>query len=55
MALNNEVLDMYEQLQNILNFNKSIINVYCNDYNNYWEFIKDLKNIIINIGNLLRI
>ena len=44
---------MYEQLQNILNFNKSIINVYCNDYNNYWEFIKDLKNIIINIGNNL--
>lgn len=44
---------MKEQLKDILDFNKSIINVYCNYYTNYWELLKDLKNIIINIGNNL--
>lgn len=44
---------MKEQLQDILNFNKSIINEYCDNYDNYWELLKDLKNIIIAIGNNL--
>ena len=44
---------MKEQLQDILDFNKSNINDYCNSYKNYWEFLKDLKNIIIDIGNNL--
>ncbi len=44
---------MNEQLKNILDFNKSIINEYCDSYINYWELLKDLKNIIINIGNNL--
>lgn len=44
---------MKEQLQNVLGFNKSIINSYCDNYKNYWELLKDLKNIIINIGNNL--
>lgn len=44
---------MKEQLQNILDFSKSIINRYCDDYNNYWELLKDLKNIIIVMGNNL--
>jgi len=44
---------MNKQLQNILDFNKSNINEYCDGYNNYWELLKDLKNIIINIGNNL--
>ena len=44
---------MKEQLQVILDFSKSIINEYCDDYNNYWELLKDLKNIIIVMGNNL--
>ena len=44
---------MKEQLRDILDFNKSIINVYCNDYNAYWELLKNLKSIIICIGNNL--
>ena len=44
---------MNEQLQDILDFNRTIINGYYDDYDNYWEFLKDLKNIIISIGNNL--
>ena len=44
---------MNEQLQNILDFNKSIVNGYCNSYKHYWELLKDLKNVIIIIGNNL--
>ena len=44
---------MKEQLLNIVDFDKSIINEYCDSYINYWELLKNLKNIIITIGNNL--
>ena len=44
---------MKEQLSNIIDFEKSIINCYCDNYDNYWEILKDLKNIIPIIGNNL--
>ena len=44
---------MKEQLSNIINFDKSIIRKYCDNYDNYWEFLKNLKNIIPIIGNNL--
>lgn len=44
---------MKEQLIDILNFNKSIINNYCDNFNNYWDFLKKLNNLIIVIGNNL--
>lgn len=44
---------MKKKLQDILDFDKSIINRECDGYKNYWELLKDLKNIIINIGNNL--
>ena len=44
---------MKEQLLNILNFNKNIINGYCDSYKNYWDLLNDLKNIIVIIGNNL--
>lgn len=44
---------MKEQLQDIIDFDKSIISDYCDNYNNYWELLKNLKNIIAIIGNNL--
>ena len=44
---------MKKQLQNIIDFDKSIINEYCDNYDNYWELLKSLKDIIAIIGNNL--
>ena len=44
---------MKRQLQKIIDFDKSIISKYCDNYNNYWELLKDLKNIVAVIGNNL--
>lgn len=44
---------MKEQLQSILDFEKSIINEYSNVFDNYWDFIKNLNKIIISLGKNL--
>lgn len=44
---------MKEQLQNMIDFDKSIINKYCDNYDNYWELLKNLKNLVVIIGNNL--
>lgn len=44
---------MKKQLQNILDFNKSIINDYTKEFDNYWNFLYDLNKIIISIGQNL--
>lgn len=44
---------MRRQLENIVSFNKSIINDYIDDYDNYWEFLRDLKRLIVEIGKNL--
>jgi len=44
---------MKEQLQDILDFEKSIINNYCEVFNNYWDFLKNLNKLIIVMGECL--
>jgi len=44
---------MKEQLQNILDFEKSIINEYINIFDNYWDFLKNLNKIVIDLGKNL--
>lgn len=44
---------MKEQLKEILDFEKSIINNYCEGFNNYWEILKNLNKLIIVIGECL--
>ena len=44
---------MKKKLQNILDFNKSIINDYTKEFDNYWNFLYNLNKIIISIGQKL--
>lgn len=44
---------MKEQLFDILDFNKSIINTYLDNFNNYWDLLKSLNSLIVFIGNNL--
>ena len=44
---------MLMQLDNILDFENSLIKDYIIEYENYWTFLRDLKSIIIKIGSNL--
>lgn len=46
---------MRKQLQDILNFEKSIIEDYIEDFDSYWDFLQKLKQIVITIGSHLDI
>lgn len=44
---------MKERLQNILDFERSIISDYSENFDNYWDFLRNLKDIVILIGKNL--